>query len=415
MIVRRKMTRIVVLLIAVVSVITTACGSETGGNASAGAPSETELPIMSTSSGYAITLETVELTEQDSTFAFSITRVAKDAPALERYLPFTPADVEFEGLSIKSSNFGSYKPVLAEDGLSVDTVWATFEFDPITDPNTNVNITFRSLSFTAPSTGGVEQKVEGEWSFEIDPSSIVDAEFRSIDLDASVTRQGITFAVERVAFYPSHTFVAFDVNGPRDAQLEMNGIVAQADDGEPVMATSMELQTDGTYEAEFPPLPHDVPITLSLAPVLQEVRQQGRITIPIADQAEKLRSTVGAIPVRHRFGFAGEQLIIDYITAESNVFTIRVDNDMPDHVGTVLLRFPNGGSGVQLVDNLGNDYELVGASSNFRKDSLLSMWADGSSFTFEGSLADGVSELTLSVDSHGKQLRGPWQVTIPAP
>ncbi len=256
--------------------------------------------------------------------------------------------------------------------------------------------------------------VKGHWDFRFTPGSIQPLPSTSLPVGQNAKADGATFLLDTIEESVKQTVVAFHVMADSGGRLGATSIVAILPDGSIVSPQRVEDGAEQAKVATFDALPAGEKVTFALQPTLVEVKQPVDLTIPVDGQTVAAGQAGQPIPLSLTQQVGGENLGFTSITPGTDSFQIRIENKQPDHSGRVLLFMP-GPTDVTLTDNLGNTYPIMGGTSNFGKSDLLTMWADASTFTFNGTPASGVTELTLHIDSYARQLRGPWKISVQLP
>lgn len=392
-----------------------ACSRDT---ATGQSPADQALPVSVKASGFTVSLTAVEATSERTVLTFRITDADLSAtPAIDAYAGLTPLDLKLQGLAWDGPYIGSYHPVY--DTLStaqpppIVAAEEVLQFGPVAKSSQPVSISFTRLRFMSPATDQPVALVDGDWTFQFAPDKVGELISTRLAVGASSAAQGITFLVDEVVLDRRQATVRYRIEASRPRDFEDTGIAARLSDGTLVVPDRANPVENG-YLAVFPPLPVGQSITIALAPILIEESVPLALAFPV-DGREVADGMPGdQIPVSASFGVAGERITVEGISLEEGGFSIRAVNRQPNQLGTILLRFPGKGS-VNLTDNLGNSYTLNGASTNFGKSDPLTTWADGSSFSFAGTIPTEATLLTLRVDGYARQLRGPWTVTVDIP
>lgn len=409
-----RIVSLVSLVFFVVFVPLAACGGE---NSEGRAPVQPQLPIEMSAAGLSVTLTMATIADSDVQLMFLIEDQAPDdGPSLAQLEPPTPGDIVLDGLAWRSEQGGEMKPIFDEAStaqpLPVVGYQLTLDLRLIAEASKQVSFTFEALPFRAAITGQAGQRIEGPWTFAFTPGDITIASGKRIELGTRVEAEGVTFVVEEITFSSRETLVTYRIESQRQGDIESTGIAAQTADGKFVEVLGIEHAGD-QYVAMFPPFQAGDSITIGLQPLLAVIPTAVEIAIPV-DGATLSASAPGEpVAINVPVDIASERLVVSEIVSSSTEFTIGVKNVQPNHGGRVLLRVPSAAA--TLIDNVGNAYTLLKATTNFGKSDPFTMWAEGSSFAFEGAVSPKASLLTLQVSAYGFQLRGPWKVQVEVP
>ena len=380
------------------------------------APTTPSLPIVATSAGMTVSLTNVELAADRTVLTFSIVDAdTGSGPALAQLDAPAPTDLRLDGLSWHSASLGNLRPIFSNGaGAQQITAWElSLVFDPITEPAREVSATITALRFRPESPEERGQILEGDWSFRFTPAALGAPASSQLTVDQQHSADGITFFVDAIMLAPTHATVTYRIASQSGSNFESTEIMVQLADGTQLMPKQIDNH-DGAFVATFPPFPAGATLTIALAPILVEVSQPLTLTFPIDGRSIASAAEGTQVDLHTPLVVAGEQFEVASVTIQEKQFVLRIQNTVPDHRGSLLLRYP-GENGVTLTDNLGNQYAFSGASTNFGKSDPLTSWADGSSFAFTGAIAAEASQLTLTLDGYARQARGPWQITVQLP
>lgn len=375
------------------------------------------LPITSTSSAFSISLTDIASTTNQISVTFRLEdQDPATPPRIEDYVPLAPTDIEVEGLSRADLNPGRVRALLDNTKATVPSAVVAmeqiFDFTLTQTHDMPVSIVITRLTFSSLSPGTPSVQVAGKWAFSFIPAEFSVIPSSRLPIDKSIQSKGITFKVNEVVFNALWARVVYSVTSSSPVELETTGLIAILPDGN-FMHPSAIQHNDDQHEAVFDAFP-DGAVTLALMPLMVEIPKPASMHISLDSSIQEGDEVGSSIATQSVATIGGEQLSVEQVTIEKDMFSIRVNNAMPHHSGHVLLRYPNTSSAV-LTDNFGKAYPMVHATTNFGKSGPLDMWADGSTFSFAGSLPMEVTDLTLRVENYGLLVDGPWEIVLEVP
>jgi hypothetical protein len=371
-------------------------------------------------SGYTISLTAVDTTSTATVLTFNINQDPHTTgPGLDHYGGSVPTDFSLTRLAWNGEHLGEVRTNFDRNRLTGDPVLLSvdeeLEFAPISDLRPQVTITWNRLRFDPLTPDDQTQLVAGTWSFTFAPLiSGQSAASTQLATPGLAQAQDITFAVDAVTLDLTQTVVDYRVESSRPGAMEVTGIVARLKDGTLLLPDRTD-KTERGWRAFFPPFPPAQRVALILQPLLQQVVQPLDVRVGVDGRALATAKVGQRVSMHAAVVAVGEQLSLDEFSKDAGKFTLRFTNKQAQHAGTVLLRFPDGSEEVTLTDDQGNTYTMTAASTNFGKSDPLTMWADGSSFTFAGALSANAKLLTLHLRSYGRQVAGPWEVALEVP
>lgn len=395
----------------IVLLILVGCGRRVAGEA----PTTPGLPITAIDAGIAVTLVGVDQLSDHLSLTFRVeSREADGGPPILGFRGISPMDVNLAGASWTADHVDTLHPVV--DSTTTPAAVIAYEdslpLASLQGPSQSIMVTITTLRFNSSSADQPVQQVHGTWQFTFTPADLTQAPLRRLEPGLRANADGLTFILDSVESTGTQTVVTYHVDSVRPGRLEMPDLIAQTSDGSFTRPLRIS-QAGRQHVAIFGSLPSGATVTFALSPTLAEVSQPAELTFPVDGHALAASASGQLIPIGTTGRVGGDQLAVVDVARETNTFDIRVGNREPNHGGRVLLYMP--GTAVTLSDNLGNSYHLSKASTNFSKSDPLTMWADGSSFTFAGQLSPNASQLTLHVQSYGYQLRGPWLLKLQMP
>jgi hypothetical protein len=375
------------------------------------------LPIAVTDAGFTVSLVKVEPKTNSIAVTFRVEAVPGNQTAnMDLYGGLEPFNYALTGASWVNDQSGALK-MIGDRSVAPPRLVAiedTFDLSLTQDASQPVEITINALPFRGSNPSVRDGDVKGHWDFRFTPGSIQPLPSTHLSVEQNTKADGAMFLLDSIDQSAKQTVVTFHVMADSGGRLGAISIVAILPDGSIVSPQRVEDGQEEAKIATFDALPAGEKLTFALQPTLVEVKQPVDLTIPVDGQTVAAGQAGQPIPLSLTQVVGGENLGITSVTPGPDSFQIRIENKQPDHSGRVLLFMP-GPTDVTLKDNLGNTYPIMGGTSNFGKSDLLTMWADASTLTFKGTLAPGVTELTLHTDSYARQLRGPWKISVQLP
>lgn len=388
------------------------------GPAESQSASDTVFPITKTSNGFTVSLQSVTPTQNQTLVALRIEDARpEEEPDLRSFEGLLPVrDLELRGLDFAEGNYaGSTTAISGEsDDATAPTIVAyrhEFPLAPVDEDTRDVRIIVKTLRFEAPDPSDPPIVIEGDWTFEFDIAALPTADFTRMQVGKTENVDGVSFTIDAIDLGTTETVVHYLLTSNTEGHLERTNLVAQLEDGTFKVPARVEQRGD-RYTAYFEPLAAESSVKFVMPAVVVEVREPVSITFPVQTPLS------GEQQIGHVDNIADESVEVVSVTnefpkeaREDPAFLVRVENAEPGQGGRILPGMPLGEQAVRATDDLGNEYAGVRAATNLEKSDLVTMWAGGSSFTFEGTLPAGVTELTITLDSYGK-LIGPFELDV---
>lgn len=379
--------------------------------------STAQFPMRETAEGFTVSLESVTQMADQTMISLKVEDADADqGPPMRAYEGLLSVrDLDIQGLSISDDNYAGSTTAIKDDANDEIVAYRhEIPLGPIDEEVAQVTITVNSLRFEAPNPADPPIIVEGDWEFTFNTSDLPTVKLTRVHVGETKQIEDVAFTVESIDIGPTETLVSYVLGANRPGHVEKTNLVAQLADGS--FETPIRVENEGDrHIAHFEPFPAGTSVVLIMPSVVVEIQESVSINFPVEGPLDGERT------IDHSVSIGGEAARVVSVTNElpehatdGPAFLVRIENDMPGQDGRVLPGMPLVDQSVRATDNLGNEYVGRRASTNLESADAVTSWAGGSSFTFDGELPAGVTELTISFNNYGKVI-GPFTVLTTLP